>query len=117
VIDESQKPPALRDERGDEALVYDFFKHMTSLSLITLGGVLTLSQSKDQEIDRVPLLMILAFVATSGISAFMGVDEIVKARVAGTGIPKRVEFLRKISPMAFALGVGAFLYAFVNTLD
>ena len=48
MIDESELP-ARRAREGEE-LLYDFFKHMTSLSLVTLGGVLTISQIPDMEI-------------------------------------------------------------------
>jgi hypothetical protein len=117
MMEQDSGTPLLKDRRDDEALLYDFFKHMSSLSLITLGGVLTISQAGDQDLKKSSLIVIIAFVATSGITAFMGLDEIVKARVAGTGIPTRVKLLRKICPTAFALGVGAFLYAFVRVLS
>ena len=65
MIDENETPQGREPER----LLYDWFKHLTSLSLLTLGGVLSLSQAGEIAIDRNQLTIVLLFVA-AGLCAY-----------------------------------------------
>ena len=100
-----------------ELLLYDFFKHLTSLVLLTLGGVLVVAQQADPaDVKPAVVIAVLVIISASGICAFGGSSEIVKARY--TNVPSRsLEFYRKAAPTLLALGVGVFLAIFVDSLD
>jgi hypothetical protein len=113
MIDEGDGPV----EGSAHALLYDWFKHLTSLSLLTLGGVLSLSQVGGAgEIKRAVLITVLAFVAVSGVLAFSGADMVVKSRTQGTPLPRYIHTWRGIASVILSMGVGAFLYAFVGAI-
>jgi hypothetical protein len=109
-------PRQSHEDRYAETLLYDFFKHMTSLALIALGGVLTISQVPDAEIRPFSLGMVVALLSIAGVFGFAGMDEIVKARLAGRDASRRISFYRKVCPAAFAVGVGGFLSIFFRTI-
>lgn len=109
--------PLPHHNRDPEELLYDFFKHMTSLSLITLGGVLTISQLPSMNVRPFPLVMVVVLLATAGIAAFAGMDEIVKARFDRQNVSRRIRFYRRVCPASFGLGVGGFLSLFFNGLS
>ena len=111
----SSDPLPTRERDGTE-LLYDYFKHMTSLALITLGGVLTLSQTKNIEVKPFSLGMVVVLIAAAGISGFAGMDEVVKARFDGQDVSRRIRFYRKLCPIAFGTGIGAFLSLFFRAL-
>ncbi|HEX9963441.1 MAG TPA: hypothetical protein VGB04_00475 [Allosphingosinicella sp.] len=105
---------AARD--GDEYL-YDFFKYMTSVSLLTLGGVLTVAQMAGPgELKQHTLLMIMAPVAASTLMAFSGASEMVRAKTARQEVSKTTHRLAKIAPAPFLIGVGAFIALFVDVM-
>ena len=55
------------DLRYGETLLYDFSKFMTTLSLLALGGVLTLIQAADRaDVPLVNILLVLGTIAAPG---------------------------------------------------
>ena len=119
MIDEEEGlVPAVTAQTEGELLLYDYFKHLTTLSLLALGGVLTLAQTADPA-DVKPWLVIVVLITISlgGIAAFSGGGEIVRFRYAGGERGKSVEFLRRAAPILLAIGVGMFLSMFVDALD
>ena len=113
MIDHDETPQGREPER----LLYDWFKHLTSLSLLTLGGVLSLSQAGEIAIDRNQLTIGLLFVAAGGVLAFHGAEVLVAAHVDGKPLPRRVGWMRRASAFALAIGLGMFLGLFLNMLD
>ena len=98
-----------------EALLYDWFKYLTTISLLTLGGVLTLSQAADGEAIKKPVLIgVLVVIAAAGVLAFSGADQLVRARLADKPLPGQVLLLQKMAPLTLSLGVGGFLYLFTR---
>jgi hypothetical protein len=99
------------------ALLYDWFKYLTSLSLLTLGGVLTISQSADNgEIKPAMLMVVLVFVIASGVSAFSGAAMIVGHRTNNQPLPTYIHHLSGAAAIALCIGVGAFTYIFAKVI-
>ena len=114
MIEESNPPTGGAGDR--HALLYDYFKTMTSLSLVTLGGVLSISQLPDIEIKPFSLTLIVIALALAGIGGFSGMDEVVRLRFDDQDRPRRLAFMRKLCPAAFGIGIGGFLSAFLRAL-
>ena len=91
-------------------LAYDFFKHMTNLSLITLGGMVTLFGSIFSGASfRDDMLLPMALTAGAGVAGFLGQIEILQWAYRG-GSPRRAAgWLRYLAPLLFGMGIGAFL--------
>jgi hypothetical protein len=90
---------------------------LTSLSLLTLGGVLAIAQGADKtDVKPVMLIVVLVIISAGGIGSFAGAGEIVRKRYTGSS-PHNIEFYRKAAPTLLALGVGMFLGVYVDSLD
>jgi hypothetical protein len=101
-----------------DAMLYDWFKHLTSLSLITLGGVLSLSQVADaKDIKPATLAVVLVLVSVAGIMAFSAADQIVLSRVKGQPLPAQVKWMQRAIPAVLGMGLGAFVYVFVRAIN
>lgn len=101
-----------------ELLLYDFFKHLTSLSILVLGGVLLVTQAAaPQDVKSWVIIAVLVLVSASGILAFSGSSEIARARSTQTPVRASIQFSRKGAPTLLALGVGMFLSMFVDSLN
>ena len=69
------------DKRGEQlvTLEYDFLKHMTSLSLLSLGGVVTFAGSIFEKVeDQRPLWLAALLFMLAGLLAFLGQLELLK---------------------------------------
>jgi hypothetical protein len=100
-----------RPADGDSYL-YDFFKYLTSVSLVSLGAIFTFVEM--DKIKGVSDFAIGAAVAVLGLAAFLsfiGAEQLVSAKSAGREIEPNVYRLRKLAPRAYLLGLG--ILAFV----
>lgn len=91
-------------------LSYDFFKGLTSLSILTLGGVLGLSEGVfADDINTLQMLTAGGLVAASGIIALQCQADIVQV---ARGRKQPTVWLRwghRIAPALLGGGIGAFL--------
>jgi hypothetical protein len=102
--------------RQGDLVLYDHFKHLTTLALLMLGGMLTLSQTEAGRSLKLPgIIVVVAVVTIAGVLAFGGATEIARSHFHGDA-PKRLDFYRKTAPAVLSLGVGMFLYLFVKAL-
>ena len=113
-MDEGGRPPGT----DPEAMLYDWFKHLTSLSLLTLGGVLSLSQVADAEdIKRSTLTVVLVLVSLAGVMAFSAADQIVQSRLKEQPLSRQVIFMQRATPAVLGMGLGAFIYVFLKAMS
>lgn len=98
-----------------ELLLYDYFKHLTSLVLITLGGLLLVMKDFDRR-DARPWMVAAIFVliSLSGVLSFAGAGEIVASRFTGRKKERTLRLLRVVSPVLLALGLGLFISMFLH---
>lgn len=115
MTDDDSAPPDIDDQRL--SILYDWFKYLTSLSLLTLGGVLSLVQGADgAPIKKSVLFVVLAFVVISGMLSFTGAAQVVTSRTQGTPLPGSMRLTQSIIGFSLSGAVGAFVYIFVSTL-
>ena len=91
-------------------LAYDFFKHMTNLSLITLGGMVTLFGSIFSGASfKEDMLLPMALTAAAGVAGFLGQIEVLQWAYRGGKLRRAAGWLRFLAPGLFGIGIGAFL--------
>ena len=105
-------------QTGEQAAVlYDWFKHLTSLSLLTLGGVLSLSQSDAAaDIKKATLVLVLFFLSLAGMASFSGAAMVVESRTKATPLSRWVKPVGGIAATSLSMGIGAFLFVFVKVI-
>jgi hypothetical protein len=102
--------------RQGDLVLYDYFKHLTTLSLLVLGGILTVSQTAKGAAMKAPgVMMVAAVVTLAGVISFSAASEIARAHYHGDR-PKRLDLYRKSAPVILSLGVGMFLFLFQKAL-
>ena len=110
MIEEDERPHA----HEGEALLYDYFKHLTSLCIFSLGGVLALADKATGEGKM--LVAVIAVIGGAALISFGGAGEIVEARFKRKPVSKHLNFYRVASPVLLSVGVGMFLYLFLKTM-
>jgi hypothetical protein len=119
MMDEQDESPAsAAADRDGDGYRYDFFKYLTSLSLLTLAGAFTISQNEGalDEIGRTTLAIVMGTVALAAIASFMGANEIVRMKSGGAPSGRRVDLLARAAPAIYSLGVGGILMMFLDVL-
>ena len=97
-----------------ENLSYDFFKNLTSLSIVTLGGVLTLSEKVfAEEIETWQMLGASGLIAASGIVALQCQADIVQVARGKKAPTSILRYGHRLAPALFGGGIGAFLFLLV----
>jgi len=116
--DQGESSAAALGDRDGDGYRYDFFKYLTSLSLLTLAGAFAISQNEGalEEIGKTTLAVVMGTVALAAIASFMGASEIVRVKSGGTPAGRRVDLLAKAAPAIYCLGVGGILMMFLDVL-
>lgn len=114
--DESNLLASEAPRRQGDLILYDYFKHLTTLSLLTLGGILTLTQTeRGAGMKASTVAMVVGVVTLAGVLSFMASSEIARAHFHGEE-PKRVDLYRKAAPAILCTAVGMFLFLFHKSL-
>jgi hypothetical protein len=105
-------------QTGEQAAVlYDWFKYLTSLSLLTLGGVLSLSQSDAvADIKKAMLVLVLVLLSLAGMASFSGAAMVVDSSTKATPLSRWIKVTGTIAAMSLSMGIGAFLFIFVKVI-
>jgi hypothetical protein len=105
---ESEEKIVVRSKDDVELLVYDYFKHLTTLTLVALGGVLSISTSIPT-ISPKSIVMIVVILGVAGAVSLMALDLVVNERMHNRPIPRYVRYLRLVSIWLFGIGIGYFI--------
>lgn len=96
-------------------MLYDSFKHVTSLCLFTLAGGVAL-QDKAEGRWAVMLVVALVMIGVAGLISFAATGQIVDARLAGRTTIPNLRFSRAAPGMLLSVGIGILLYIFTRSL-
>ena len=104
-------------QRYGESLLYDYSKFVTTLSLIALGGVLTLTQAAEPgELKPFNVGVVLGSISIGGIMALSTANALVNARASNKEPSRWLPFNLKAAMMFVGIGLGAFLYMWWDAL-
>lgn len=93
-----------------ENLSYDFFKNMTSLSVLTLGGVLTLGEGVfGERLEMWQMMVPAALIAIGGVIALQCQSDIVQIARGKKASAVWLRFGHRLAPGFLGGGIGAFL--------
>jgi hypothetical protein len=116
-MDDDDSAVAELPPHDPDLLLYDYFKHISSLVLITLGGLLLVLKDFSPK-DLRPSFVLITFLAVSasGVVAFSGTQGIVRGKVTGKRSNRWLVFARIAAPNLLAVGLGVFLAMFYHRL-
>ena len=100
-----------------ETLLYDFAKTLTSLSLIVLGGVLSLAGTqRAADIPVFSLVLVSGAIAVAGLLALSTAFGIVEARTKNTEPSPRLPLMIKGANFLLGIGLGGFMVIWLDSL-
>ena len=110
------KAHAAPDAYG-ETLLYDYAKHLTTLSLLAIGGILTVTETADRADVKAPVVaIVLGAIVVAGILSFSTANGLVAARTRGKEPPKGLPTLLKAATGFLGMGTGGFLMMWWDSL-
>lgn len=100
-----------------DMLLYDHSKHLLSLALLGLGGVLSIAQlAQGQQIPGPVIAMLTVFLAISGLCSLSCSAAVLRARQQGLVVPRTAWLCNQGAMLFLGIGVGGFLYAWIRVL-
>ena len=100
------------------ARAYDYFKHMTGVSLISIGGVFALIGGPTK-IGRAKLLIILAAIGLTGVISLYqasALGTLESKPVPHAKLAKQVRYSQFAAMLFLMVGLGAFIQSFAGAL-
>ena len=105
-------------DRYGETLLYDFAKFLTTLSILVLGGMLTLSAAARQgDLKLFNLIFVTVAIALAGMTAFITANSLVDARATGREPNEILPKLMKFATGLLGVGLGGFLAMWLDSLS
>ena len=98
-------------------LLYDYSKHLLSLALFGLGGIISLTQSpQGQKIPGLVVSVMLGCLALSGCCSLSCTANILRARQQDRPVGKAAWMYSQLAVMFLGTGVGGFLAIWIMGL-
>ena len=120
IDDDSRADPKglASDDRYGEALVYDLAKFLTTLSLLALGGVLTITEAIDHADIKVANIVVVT-IALAGATAISAITatSIAYARSSGQPNPRNLHRYISATMGLLSVGLGMFVYMWIDKLN
>jgi hypothetical protein len=94
---------------------YDFFKHMTGISLVSLGGVFAFADGEGVEFERRQLIVVLVFIGLAGVTSLLMASSLAGQEVKpeeDSQVARRIRIAQLVVAFSLSGGLGAFIYNF-----
>ena len=104
-------------ERYGEGLLYDLGKFLTTLSLLAIGGVLTIAESSRLSIKPVAIGMIAVILASAAVLAASTSSTIAYARYTGKPVKSNLPRMMQATMALLGMGLGSFMYIWIAKLN
>jgi hypothetical protein len=98
-----------------EFMLYDHYKHVTSLCLFSLAGGVALADKAEGR-WAVMLVIALVLIGTAALFSFTSSGLIVQARLDGKPSNQHRSIAGKLPGILLAVGIGMLLYIFTRSL-
>ena len=116
--EETRLEPKPDADRYGESLLYDFAKFLTTLSILALGGVLTLTQTANRsDIKTFNIVMAIGAIALAGTLVVTTANSIAYARASAQDLPRSLYRYIVASMALLGMGMGVFLFMWMDTLN
>ncbi|MEG3180310.1 hypothetical protein [Sphingomonas sp. LT1P40] len=100
-----------------DMLLYDYSKHLLSLALLGLGGILSIAQSpQGQKIPVNIVALLIVLLALSGLCALSCTASILRARQRDQQVPRTAWLCSQGAMLFLGMGVGGFLTNWIGVL-
>jgi len=109
-------------QRGGElpfARAYDFFKHMTGISLVSIGGVFAFIDGSAIKVEKAKLIIVLGAICAAGVMSLFQASKL--AALESKPVPHaklviQVKFGQYAVTGLLMVGLGAFVQTFASVM-
>ena len=105
------------ERRDKDSLLYDHSKHLLSLALLGIGGILSLAQSPlGQRVPGSLIALLISLFAASGFCALSCTAAILRAHDRDLPLPRSAWWCSQGAMFFLGIGVAGFLSAWIDAL-
>ena len=114
IDDDTEIPNDIGD--ANRTLYYDYFKWVTTLSLVGIGGVFSLVTQSKFVFKPMDLFIVLGFLALAAVTGLTGVDTQIALSREPQKLAKKSKLLKSVAMFALGAGAGYFIIMFSDKL-
>lgn len=109
-------------ERRDElpfGRAYDYFKHLTGIALVSIGGVFAFMDGTGVKFDARRVIIILAAMGVAGVISLLMAGALVTIEVkpvAYAKVARQVRYGLIAATFFLAIGLGSFIQTFASAI-
>ena len=96
---------------------YDYFKYMTGVSLLALGGIFAFADGNGTQFEKGQVIILLAFIGIAGVTSLLMASSLAGLEVKSEPhdqVVRRIRIGQTIVSMALSIGLGGFTYNFIS---
>jgi hypothetical protein len=98
---------------------YDFFKYMSGLALVSLGGVFAFADGSGVEFEKRQLIVVLTFIGVAGLTSLLMASSLATLEIkpeADAVVARRIRIAQLVVSFSLSGGLGAFMFNFTPAL-
>lgn len=96
---------------------YDFFKHMTGIALLSIGGVFAFLDGAATSPDRLKYAMVLGFLGLSGVTSLIMASTLASVEtkpIPHAKLARQVRIGQGVAVFFLSVGLGVFMPTFAS---
>lgn len=118
IEDDAELDPRAEDERYAESLLYDQGKFLTTLSLLAVGGVLTIADTADSaDIKPAAIIMVTCVLFLAAVLAASTASTIAFDRSSGRPTKRYLHYYILATVALLGMGLGMFVFMWIDKLN
>ena len=101
------------------ARTYDFYKHMTGIALISIGGVFAFLTGDGPRLDMRRVVVVLVALGVSGVTSLLLAAYLTGLEVnavARATVVRRIRLGGLVAVLSLAIGLGSFIQTFASAM-
>jgi len=109
-------------ERGDDlpfGRAYDYFKHLTGISLVSIGGVFAFMDGTGAKFDPRRVVIVLSAIGVAGVISLLMAGHLVSIEVKPVlhaKVARQVQYGLIAATFFLAIGLGSFIQTFASAI-
>ena len=116
MIDESEPEP---HDALPFARTYDYFKYMTGIALVSIGGVFAFLDGEGVKLDPKRAVIVIAFLGLAGVTSLLMAASLAGLEtkpVPHDKLARRVQLGSTAVTSLLSVGLGAFIQTFISAM-
>lgn len=113
------------DDAGEDGLPvpfarsYDYFKYMTGIALLSLGGIFAFADGGGTQFEKRQVVILVTFIGLAGVTSLLMAASLATLEVKPepqVQVVRKIRIGQTIVSMSLSVGLGGFVFNFISAM-